>query len=98
AQKNNPAGSAPAGSALAHTSRFDSESADQFFDRGAAVGDLHRAAVLRGMDGVERNSQRVGDGRPDVAGEIRLADAARPVFVGFPDREAALESPAADHY
>src|SRR4051794_30225143 len=69
----------------------------QILDRRAAVGDLHRSFVLRRVDDVQRNAQRVCDGRPDVAGQKSFAVDGDALFVGAADDLASLQSAASHH-
>ena len=48
------------------------------------------------MDGVEGNLQGVGDGHPDVTGEVARPVDANAILVGRADGLATLESAAAD--
>src|SRR5262245_14500586 len=75
-----------------HSSARGATSADELLDGHAAVGQLHRPAVLRRVDRVERDAEGVGHGGPDVARQVRLGGAGLAVVVGSPDGMASLEA------
>ena len=73
-----------------------SESANQFRNRHATVGNLHRPATLRGVNGRRRNAQGVTRRRPNIAREVRLRRAALTIFIRRADRLTTLQTAAAN--